>query len=116
MNIQKMSVQPDHPLLAGRYFHIGTVYRAMGEYTTALSYYEKTLEIRLKVFDSHHLDLAAIFNNVDELYYSMNKYSTALINFEKARKILQKSLPRTHSICVNNKRNIDSVRASVRER
>ncbi|CAF0928565.1 unnamed protein product [Adineta ricciae] len=116
MDIQKKSLQPNHPLLASGYFHIGAVYRAMEEHTTALSYYEKTLEIRLKVFDSHHLDLAAIFNDIGELYYSMNKYSIALTNFEKAREILQKSLPPTHSMCVNNKRNIDSVRELVRER
>ncbi len=51
----------------------------MGDYSTALSYYVKTLEIEQKLLPSDHFLLAITYNNIAAVYQSVGDYSTALL-------------------------------------
>ena len=48
----------------------------MGEYSKALSYYEKSLEIKQQSLPPNHPDLAASYNNIGEVCsYTWVQYS-----------------------------------------
>ena len=68
----------------------------MGEYSKALSYYEKALEIQQQSLPPNHPDLAEFYNNIGSVYDSMGEYSKALLSYEKALEIQQQSLPPNH--------------------
>ena len=55
--IREKSLPATHPDLATSYCNIGLVYNRMGEYSKALSYYEKALGIREKSLPATHPDL-----------------------------------------------------------
>jgi tetratricopeptide (TPR) repeat protein len=59
----------------------------MGEYSKALSHYEKALEIRQQLLSPNHPDLAWPYNNIGMTYYNMGAYSKALFSHEKALEI-----------------------------
>jgi tetratricopeptide (TPR) repeat protein len=67
---------------------MGLVYENMGEYSKALEFYEKDLEITLKVLPENHPDLATNFSNIASLYYEIEEYSKALSLYERALKIV----------------------------
>ncbi|CAF1354908.1 unnamed protein product [Rotaria sordida] len=75
---------------------IREAYSAIGENSTALSYYEKAVAIRQRSHCSDHPDLAYSYNNIGNVYYSMGNYSEALSSHEKALAIRQQSLPSNH--------------------
>jgi tetratricopeptide (TPR) repeat protein len=68
----------------------------MGEYSKALSYYEKDLEISQKTLPANHPDLAISYNNIGGMYDNMGEYSKALSYFKRALDIRQRSLPPNH--------------------
>ncbi len=78
----------------------------MGDYPKALSYYEKTLEIRQTTLPPNHPDLATSYNNIGSVYDSMGDYPKAVSYLEHAADILQHSSSPNHS-------HVQSVRASI---
>ena len=72
------------------------IYQSTGEYSTALSYFKKTLEIQQQTLPPNHPDIAMTNNNIGMIYQSIGKYSTALSYFKKALEIQQQSLPHNH--------------------
>ncbi|CAF4085708.1 unnamed protein product [Adineta steineri] len=78
------------------YHELGRIKRKQGEYSEALTYYEKTLAIYQKTLPSNHLNLAYSYNNIGLLYYNMGDYPEALSFQEKALEIRQQSLPSNH--------------------
>jgi tetratricopeptide (TPR) repeat protein len=88
---------------------LGRVYLNMGEYSKALSFYERSLEIKKIALPPNHPDLATSYNNIGLVYYNMGEYSKALSYLEKAQQILQKSLPPTHPDLATSYNNIGLV-------
>ena len=86
LEMDKKTLPPNHPNLAISYNSIGVVYRNMGEYSKALSSYEKALEIRQQLLPSNHPDLAMSYNNIGIVYKNMGEYSKALSSHEKPLK------------------------------
>jgi tetratricopeptide (TPR) repeat protein len=82
------------------------VYGNMGEYSKAISYYEKALEISQKTLSAIHPDLATSYNNIGLVYYNKGEYSEALSYLERAFDILQRSLS-------PNQASIKNVRAGI---
>ncbi|CAF0903085.1 unnamed protein product [Adineta steineri] len=109
LEIRKETVPSNHPDLASSYNNIGSVYNCKGEYSKALSFFEKDLEICQKTLAEDHPDLAALYNNIGMLYINMREYSKALSFLEKALEICQKSLPSTHPDLATSYNNIGSV-------
>jgi tetratricopeptide (TPR) repeat protein len=87
---------PTHHDLAASYNNIGNVYSKMGDYSEALSYNQKALEIYQKTLPQNHPSLATSYNNIGLMYDTMSDYSKALSSFEKSFEISQKTLPSNH--------------------
>jgi tetratricopeptide (TPR) repeat protein len=68
----------------------------MGEYSKALSYYEKALEIKQQSLPPNHPDLAISYNNIGTMYMNMRNYSKAGSFYQRAMEIGQQSLPSNH--------------------
>ncbi|CAF1461961.1 unnamed protein product [Adineta steineri] len=105
LEIQLKTLPSNHRHLATSYNNIGCAYDNTGEYSKALSYYEKALEIREKSLPSNHPSLAALYNNIGLMYGNLGDYSKALSSHEKALEIYQKTLPSNHpslAISYNN--------------
>ncbi|CAF1288490.1 unnamed protein product, partial [Rotaria sordida] len=108
--IQKIALPPNHPDLATSYNNIGLVYNNMGEYSKALSSFERSLEIRKIALPANHSDLAASYNNIGMVYDNMGEYSKALSFLQKGLAIRQKSLPPNHPDIAQSKRNIEIIK------
>ncbi len=75
---------------------IRSVYDDMEEYSKALLFYEKALEIRQKTLSPNHPDLASSYCNIGCVYRNMNDYPKALSYFERTLNMFQISLPSNH--------------------
>ena len=85
----------------------------MGEYSKALSNYERSLEIRKIALPQNHPGLATSYNNIGEVYRNMGENSKALSYFEKAQVILKRSLPPNHPHNVAAKQWIEIVKKKL---
>ncbi|CAF1532224.1 unnamed protein product [Rotaria sordida] len=72
------------------------VYRSMGEYSKALSSYERSLEIRKIALPPNHPDLATSYNNIGMVYNKMGEHSKALSLYERSLEIRKIALPPNH--------------------
>jgi tetratricopeptide (TPR) repeat protein len=91
------------------YHQLGLFKYEQGEYQEAITFYEKSLEIREKTLPPNHPDLAASYNNIGLVYDSMREYSKALSYYEKALEIKQQSLPPNYPSLANSYNNIGNV-------
>ena len=55
------------------YVNLGETYREMGDYTMALIYYQKGMEIREKKLPKNHCDFAIMYHNLAKIIFG---YST----------------------------------------
>ncbi|CAF0984445.1 unnamed protein product [Adineta ricciae] len=94
---------------------LGRVYSDMGEYSKALEYYEKDLEISKQSLPPTHSDLATSYSNIGGVYSDMGEYSKALEYYEKAHKIYAQSLPPTHPDLATSYSNIGRVYSHMGE-
>ena len=85
----------------------------MGEYSKALSSYERSLEIRKIALPPNHPGLATSYSNIGLVYDNMGEYSKALSYYEKAQEIWQKSLPPTHPYIAAVKNSIEIVKKKL---
>jgi tetratricopeptide (TPR) repeat protein len=69
----------------------------MKQFSVALPYYEKALEIRQKTVSLNHPSLVALYVNIGSLYGLTGKYSIALSYLKNGFKIAQKSLLSYHA-------------------
>ena len=79
--------------LAVYHNNIGEVHRSMGDYSTALSSFTKTLEILQNSFPDNDPQLATIYSNIATVHQSMEDHSNAFSYWEKTLEIQQTSLP-----------------------
>ncbi|CAF1445093.1 unnamed protein product, partial [Rotaria sp. Silwood1] len=75
---------------------LGWAYYDMGEYSKALSSYERSLEIRKIALPPNHPDLASSYNNIGNVYNKMGEYSKALSSYERSLEIRKIALPPNH--------------------
>ncbi|CAF5041876.1 unnamed protein product, partial [Rotaria sp. Silwood1] len=90
-------------------YQLGWVYNNMGEYSKALLYYQKALNINEKILPPNHPDLASSYNNIGSVYYSMGEYSKALSSYERSLEIQKIALPSNHPDLAASYNNIGSV-------
>jgi len=97
-------------------FHqLGLTNKHRGEYSKALEYYEKSLEIDKKTLPANHPLLATSYNNIGLVYQSMGEYSKALEYYEKSLEIRKKTLPANHPDLAQSYNNIGNVYKSMGE-
>ncbi|CAF1352040.1 unnamed protein product [Rotaria sordida] len=94
---------------------LGTVYNNMGEYSKALSSYERSLEIKKIVLPPNDLDFAASYNNIALVYGNMGKYSKALSLYERLLEIQKIALPPNHPNLAGSYNNIGMVYGNMGE-
>ena len=76
---------------------MGIIKYYQGDYSNALSFYEKAIDFyEQNLDDLNHLDVALVHNNIGNLYYDMGEYEKALLAHQKSLSIKKKSLPANH--------------------
>ncbi|CAF3097860.1 unnamed protein product [Rotaria sp. Silwood2] len=94
----------------GDYNHmLGMVYNRLGEYSKAIKFYERALDIKEKTVPQNLPDLAASYNNIGMVYDNMGEYSKALSYYEKDLEISQRTLPPNHPSLASSYNNIGLV-------
>ena len=88
---------------------LGVLYYNMGEYSKALSSYERSLEIYKKALPPNHPDLATSYNNIGGVYDDMGEYSKALSCYEQSLEIYKVALPPNHPDFAQSYNNIGGV-------
>jgi len=88
----KSTSDDDFEELAHLYHQLGTVKDSKGDCTSALTCYEKTLELKQKILPIDHLEFAYTYNNIGGVHELLGDYQTALSYYEKALEIEQKNL------------------------
>ncbi|CAF5146499.1 unnamed protein product, partial [Rotaria sp. Silwood1] len=68
----------------------------MGEYSKALEYHERSLEIKKITLPPNHPHLAIDYNNIGSVYDNMGEYSKALEYYERSLEIGKIALPPNH--------------------
>jgi tetratricopeptide (TPR) repeat protein len=81
---------------AATYSNIGLTYQNMGQYSMALSSFEKTLEIKRKYYPPNDSSLAITYNNIGMVQNSMGNFASAQSYYERAIEIWQNTLPPDH--------------------
>lgn len=74
----------EHPDLAKIYNNIATVYDSQGNYTMALEYHNKALDIIRKTVGEAHPTVARRYNNIGAIYSKRGDYAKAEEYLEKA--------------------------------
>ncbi|CAF4379756.1 unnamed protein product [Rotaria sp. Silwood2] len=92
---------------------IGNVYYNMGEYSKALSSYERSLEIRKIALPPNHPNLASSYNNIGNVYGKMREYSKALSSYEQSLEIQKIALPPNHPDFAQSYNNIGLVYSNM---
>ena len=84
----------DWRMLAHLNNQLGYIIKQKGDLPSAITFYQKALEIQLKsLLPTDLLDLATTYSNIGSVHDSMGDYTMALIFYQKALGIKQKSLP-----------------------
>jgi len=105
----------DQKVKANIFHQLGLINDNQGEYSKALEYCEKSLEIYKKTLPANHPDLATSYNNIGSVYDHMGEYSKALEYYEKSLEIRKKTLPANHRLLATSYNNIGNVYDSMGE-
>ncbi|CAF4207711.1 unnamed protein product, partial [Rotaria sordida] len=112
LNIQE-NVQCNPLQVATTYINLGETYREMKNYSTALTYFEKGLEIREKKLSKNHPDSAVVYHNMAKVYLATRKYSMAIKNIQQAVEIAQEKLPSTHPHLLEYRETFEKLRKKM---
>ena len=83
--------------MATDYSNIGGVYDSRGDYDKALEYYQKALNIGLKIYGTEeHPNIAIRYSNIGLAYSNKGDYDRALEYYEKALNIAIRLLGKEH--------------------
>ena len=95
---KRLLAQETNEVDQGTWNHqLGVIKWRLGDYPTAKPYYEKALEIKMKVFSGDDPALATTYSALGSVYSDMGNYHQALSNYERALEIEKKTLPDKHS-------------------
>ncbi|CAF1192313.1 unnamed protein product [Didymodactylos carnosus] len=100
---------PEDPYIATIHNNIAVVYKNMGDYSKALTYYEQTLELELKTLGPNHPSMATTYNNIGGIYNDMGDYSKALTYYEQTLELQLKTLGPNHPSVATTYNNIGKV-------
>ena len=92
------------------YHQLGWSKKQQKKYVEAITFYEKSLELKLKLQGSNFHSIVMCFNDIGSVYEKMNQYSKALLYYEKGFTMqLERSSSTTPSSLVSSCSNIGSV-------
>jgi tetratricopeptide (TPR) repeat protein len=105
----------DEDTRADIFHQLGSIKDLQGNYTEAITFCEKSLEIRQKTLPPNYPDLATCYNNFGGVYDNMGEYSKALSYYEQSLEIKQKTLPPNHPDLATSYNNIGFVYSNMGE-
>ncbi|CAF4760967.1 unnamed protein product [Rotaria sp. Silwood2] len=108
LNVQE-SVECNPLECATTYTNLGETYLEMKDYSMALIYFQKGLEIREQKLPKNHPDLGVIYHNMAKLYLATRQYSMAKKNVQQAVEIAQEKLPSNHPHLVDYKETFEKI-------
>ncbi|CAF1508287.1 unnamed protein product [Rotaria sordida] len=94
---------------------LGSVYLIMGEYSKAITFYERAIDVNKKMSPPSQFHLAALHNNIGSVYAKMGEYSKALSSYKRAVDIDKIILPPNHPDLASDYNNIGLVYYSMGE-
>jgi tetratricopeptide (TPR) repeat protein len=97
------------------YHQLGWIEVNLGNYTEAISFFEKSLVIGGKILPLYHPDLATCYDNIGLVYDHMGKYINALSSHEKALEIYRATLLSDHPDLATSLSNIGLVYSKLNE-
>jgi tetratricopeptide (TPR) repeat protein len=95
------------------YDMLGMTESNKGQYSTALSCYEKALAIDKQTLPPNHPDLATSYSNIGQVYSNMGDYPKALSFYEKALGMRKETLPPNHPSLATSYSNIGQVYSNM---
>ena len=93
--------------VASTYVNMANVYYSQGHYERALEYYQKDLDITIKVVGHDHTSVAVSYFNMGPVYRSLGKAEEAREMFTKAYSIFLKVLGPDHPHTQKAKSEVD---------
>jgi tetratricopeptide (TPR) repeat protein len=75
--------------LSYAYGNLGFCYLTKGQYNEAISYYEKSLAIKLRTLDSKHPEVGKSYNNIGLCYFESQQYLKAIEYYQRSLAILE---------------------------
>jgi len=97
--------------------NLGIVYEHKGEYSTALEYFTKSVEMTKAVYGEHtnHSSIATSYNNIGDVHRQLGNYDTALEYFTKSMEMTKVVYGEhtTHSILAISYNNIGDVHTQL---
>ncbi|CAF1285699.1 unnamed protein product [Rotaria sordida] len=88
---------------------LGSVYQSIGQYSKAITFYERAIDIYKKMSPPSQLGLADSYNNIGLVYDNMGEYLKALSSYERSLEIRKIALPPNHPDLASSYNNIGSV-------
>ncbi|CAF4676199.1 unnamed protein product, partial [Rotaria sp. Silwood2] len=88
---------------------LGMVYDDLGEYSKAITFYERALDIKEKTVPQNLPALATSYNNIGNVYAKTGEYSKALSSYERSLEIWKIALPPNHPDLAASYNNIGMV-------
>jgi len=101
----------NHLSIADVYYNLGHIYSDKNDYDSSLKWYNKSLEIWMKIFKSNNPDLANTYNAIATNYWKKNDYKQAFDSFNKALEIFKQAYDEDHitvAMCLNNMGTVSS--------
>ncbi len=89
--------------------NLSTIYKDLGDLSSALEFAKKSLEIREKVLDKNHSSLATSYNNLSMIYKDLGDLSSALKFAKKANEISEKVLDKNHPFLATSYNNLSMI-------
>ena len=90
-HIKEKALGNDHSEVATICNNLGIVYGAQENYTKALEYYQRAMNIWKNKYGEDHPYLAATYNNMGHVYLDQGDYGKALEYYNKSLTLLEKS-------------------------
>ena len=72
---------------------VGSIYRQLGRYDSAIEWHEKALELRTEVLGEDHIDLSSDLIAIDHIHYCQRKLDFSLAAFSEYIALQNRSLP-----------------------
>ncbi|CAF4338248.1 unnamed protein product, partial [Rotaria sordida] len=82
------------------------MYDNMGEYSKALEFQEKSLEIKKQNLPPDHIDLASSYHGIGGIYSGRGEYAKALEFYERSHEICKVALSPNHPNLATSYNNI----------
>ncbi len=96
LEIQKETMEENHPDIASAYNNLAAIYDAQGEGAKALEYYDKAMEIWRTAFGENHPSIANVNNGIGIVYTNQGNFAKGLEYLQKALDIKIRTVGSKH--------------------